>query len=203
LRPEKITFRGARSSHSKIHTSSRLNTNSAQEPGRCSLRDAIIVSKKDRGTASRGFSWGRRVISDCSSLCRNKRELTHPGVTAAPKVSPKSWSISVQLMIVWFWVFFVIQSIRYCSLSTSSAGCSARPFGIVSPPPKRGEHVWTGRRKHEQWPLPPIVCIAYWVRMCGGSRSDAPEIAHWQNCCPAPARTRLFRRDIFEQRAAG
>jgi hypothetical protein len=84
-----ITFRGARSSHSEIHTSSRSNTNSAQEPGRCSLRDATIVSKKDRGTPSRGFSWGRRIVSDCSSLCRNKRELTHPGVTAAPKVSPQ------------------------------------------------------------------------------------------------------------------
>jgi hypothetical protein len=84
-----ITFRGARSSHSEIRTSSRLNTNSAQEPGRCSLRHAIIVSKTNRGISSRGFSWGRPIASESSSLCQNQKESTHPGGTAAPKVSPQ------------------------------------------------------------------------------------------------------------------
>jgi hypothetical protein len=38
-----ITFRRARSSHSEISTSSRWNTNSAQEPDRYSLRHVIVV----------------------------------------------------------------------------------------------------------------------------------------------------------------
>jgi hypothetical protein len=52
-----ITFRGARPSHLEIPTSSRLNTNSTQEPGRCSLRHAIIVSKNDRGILSVTMSY--------------------------------------------------------------------------------------------------------------------------------------------------
>jgi hypothetical protein len=55
-----------------------LNANSAQEHGRCSLRHAIIVSKNDRRISSRGFSWGRFVISDSSSLCWNKKNRPTP-----------------------------------------------------------------------------------------------------------------------------
>jgi hypothetical protein len=50
-----ITFRGVRSSHSQIPTSPRLNTNSAQEPGRCSLRHAMIRLKWSRNLKSRVF----------------------------------------------------------------------------------------------------------------------------------------------------
>jgi hypothetical protein len=49
----------------------------------------IIVSNNDRGISSRGFSWGRLIISDNSSLCGNKKESTHPSVIAAPKTSPQ------------------------------------------------------------------------------------------------------------------
>jgi hypothetical protein len=70
-------------------TSSRLNTHSAQEPGGYSLGYDLIVSKNYRGISSRAFSWSRLLISDSSSLCRNKKESTHPGVTVAPKVSPQ------------------------------------------------------------------------------------------------------------------
>jgi hypothetical protein len=50
-----ITFRGARTSHSEIHTSSRWNTNFAQESSRCSLRHAIIVSKMIAESQVAGF----------------------------------------------------------------------------------------------------------------------------------------------------
>jgi hypothetical protein len=85
-----ITFRGTRSSHSEIPISSRLNTNSAQEPGRCSLRHVIVVSISNRGISNCGFSWGRLIVSDGSIYVGIKRiDPPHPGVSVAPKVSPQ------------------------------------------------------------------------------------------------------------------
>jgi hypothetical protein len=128
-----IPFREPRSSHSDIPTSSTLNTNSAQEPGRCLLRHYVIVSRNDGGISSRDFSWSRLIISDNSSLWRSKKESTPPAVTAAPKASRQCWSSSVRLTAVWFWAFFLIQALSCSSIFSSSTGRYPRPLGMAAP----------------------------------------------------------------------
>jgi hypothetical protein len=51
-----VTFRGTRSSDAKIPTSSKLNTNSAQQLGRHCLMQFAAMSKNDRRIPNPGFS---------------------------------------------------------------------------------------------------------------------------------------------------
>jgi hypothetical protein len=82
-----ITFHATRFSNSDIPTSFKLNTKSAQHSCTCCLSYSIIVSRNDRGISSRGFSWGRLVVSKSWVGWWIKKESTHPSVMAVPRVS--------------------------------------------------------------------------------------------------------------------